>query len=514
MIVNDSNNTIIERLKEKISIVQETKTKIVNNINRVVSSIKSLHAQGMLVPIVCEDMYEYEDPITKARQSLHSYIVEKVIEKAYANGITIQVTSKELNDIVNEGYYGMSLLKTKIGEDVYEDIYDAVMDENNMLHAGISIKTYVVDFLKTADFPLIITTSCFPVLEKELGYESYWNEIEVRNDVNLPDKCIYHVFGQAKIGNSTWGYNDKQILAFLKDALSSNYSLDNLRVKIQVSTTCRKTLMILGNDAPNWLFRFILTPIYGHDVYDDGIGYYFNDEDRNDDYRLVHFLHEIKFKKETQLRNVLENVTEKIKKSKHTLPTINNIEMYDCFIAHASDDNDGAKKIVARMRDNGLKVWVDYENIKDGYYWQRIIDAIKKSKVFIPYITENYIKKNEKHQNVVYAFKKMGIDGVSFDMATCVNMEKYLSGVQIELLLADKWFENCQRDPYSIPIIQKGSTLLCEPITPERIKNISADSRLLPQNLFWGLQMYEFDEDNPSTFVMDWDRYKGDKFDN
>lgn len=500
--------TPIERIKEKISIADQGNHTLEYDTEEIVRDIKVLLRNESLIPVICEDMYEYEDPQTHERQSFHSYIVEKVIDKFVRKGKIIKLTENELYSVVNEGYYGLSLLQSKVGSDTYKELHNSVINDDDSVYGGITLKKEVKEFLIESKFPLIITTCCFPILEKELTlcYNSYWCELETKNDKQLPYPCVYHLFGKAKLSNSNWGYNDKQLLRFLRSAYSSDYALSNLTAAISRSNS-RKTLLILGNDSPDWLFRFILTPIYGGDVYDDGIGYYISDEGRTEDESLNLFLRDIKFEKESQLIAVLKSVTEKIKNTNVIVPSNQDTE-YDFFVAHAGDDKETAVKLVKKLRTHGLKVWVDYENIKDGLYWQRIIDALKKSSYFLPLVTEVYIQKNKKIDKVEAAIEQTGISEVTLCMDECVKLEKYLEGVQIELLLAERWSKEIRKDPYSIPVILKGAEIYGSPITPTYIRNMSENSKWLPQHLFWGIQVYEFDEKDSQSFELDWDRYK------
>ena len=499
--------TPIERIKNKITIVDKGTGVSECNTDEIVRDIKVLLRNESLIPVICEDMYEYENPQTHERQSLHSYMVERVIDKFVRKRKKIELSEKDLYSIVNEGYYGISLLQSRLGCDIYKDLYNSVIDDDN-IYDGITLKKEVKEFLEESKSPLIITTSCFPILENELAlrYNSYWCELETKNDKKLPDLCVYHLFGKAKLSSSNWGYNDKQLLRYLRSAYSSDYALINLTATIGRSNS-RKTLLILGNDSPDWLFRFILTPIYGGDVYDDGIGYYISDDRRIEDESLNLFLRDIKFEKESQLIEVLKSVTERIK-CKNTI-VLSNLDLgYDFFVAHAGDDKETAEELVKILRNHGLKVWVDYENIKDGQYWQRVIDALKKSSFFIPLVTEVYIQKNKKKDKVQEALELTGISEVSLCMEECVKLEKYLEGVQIELLLADKWSKEIRKDPYSIPVILKGAEVYGSPITTSYIRNMSENSKWLPQNLFWGIQMYDYDENDAQSLTLDWDRYK------
>lgn len=496
----------IDRIREKVCLVQDSKKSLGNNTDNVIGDIKRLHLRGRLIPVICEDMYEYRNPNTGERQSLHSYIVETIIDKYLQNGIKIELTEKELKDIVNESYYGMTLLRAKIGSDLYMDLFRAVVSENNKINEGIYLKAEVLDFLKACEPPLIVTTNCFPILERELdsSYNSYWYELETKSDTPLPDKCIYHLFGEANPDNSNWGYNDKQLLRFLRSANSTEYRMNNLTTCIGSNNT-RKTLLILGNDAPDWLFRFMLTPIYGGDVYDDGRGFYISDENRVEVGGLEQFLREIKFDRDSQLIDVLKKATKKI-----YLTQPSSI-VYDFFVAHASEDTDVARILVKRLEDNGLKVWADYKNNLDGHYWQKIIDALRKSAYFMPLITDNYVQKNKKYDMVQRALQDLNIIEVSLDTSDCIKMEKYLDGVQIELLLASKWLKANEKDPYSIPVILKGSEIYGSPLTTSYIRNMSDNSKYLPQNLFLGINMHKFDASAPESFELDWEEYNLNK---
>ena len=232
-----------------------------------------------------------------------------------------------------------------------------------------------------------------------------------------------------------------------------------------------------------------------------------SDEERIEDESLNLFLRDIHFEKESQLIAVLKSVTEKIRTSNVTISS-SQVTGYDFFIAHAGDDKETAITLVNELRSHGLKVWVDFENIKDGQYWQRIIDALKKSSYFLPLVTEVYIQKNKKVDKVHEALNQIGIKEVSLKMDECVRLENYLEGVQIELLLTEKWQKSLKKDPYSIPVILKGAEVYGEPITTSSLRKMSQDSKWLPKNLFWGIQMYEFDKENPQSLILDSENYK------
>lgn len=368
-------------------------------------------------------------------------------------------------------------------------------------------------------FPLIVTTCCFPIIEKELkNYTSYWCELEQKNDEKLQDRCVYHLFGEAQSNTPDWGYDEKRLLKFLKNIYTDDYSLKNLTSAI--NSRPQKTLFVMGNHAPDWLFRFILTPIYGDDLYNDGKGFYMNEDVSKKETTLSQFLRDIHFEQESQLKEILKAVMEKIKEQnqKKIQPEGQNNKGkphgfdYDFFVAHASEDNDAAKKIVEFMRSKGLKVWADFENIKDGNYWNQIINALKNAAYFMPLITKNYVDKIVKKELKNKVFLSSGINEISLDISMCKKLEE-LSGVQIELLFAEKWLEQNHRNTYSIPIIIKGSELAPGvPITPCYVDECwGRESKLLPESLFGFIQANIIDENNPQLCALEWSSYKCEK---
>ncbi|MDE5886400.1 MAG: toll/interleukin-1 receptor domain-containing protein [Muribaculaceae bacterium] len=503
----------LKRIRQYINLKEYDDQTVYDTVSDSVKKIKRLHARNSLVPVVCEDMFIFTNYQTGETQSLHSYIVEQVIIHYHKRGIVLDFTNKELNEIFNNIYYGLGLLRSKIGHEIYEDIYNTVMDDDDELIEGITIKSEVIKFLQISRFPLIITTTCFPILEKFLdGYTSYYNHIEIRNEASLPLNCVYHLFGRAKIEDSNWGYDDKILLNFFKSSFSSEYGLKNLNAVI-TNGISRKTLLILGNTAKDWLFRFIITPIYGGNIYDNVKGVYMSTLSQDEDSGLNQFLKDIRFEKETKMLSVLNLVTSSLGTQSKKGNGIIHDKKYDFFISHASEDSEKVKILVNHLRNQGLSVWVDYENLKDGKYWQRIIEALYDARYFMPFITEKFILKNKKQADLRSIIIEKGID-INLDSSLCIKLESDLEGVQIELLMADKLQSIKRMEPYSIPIILSGSSIFFNQITPAYIRNCSEDSKLLPQSLFWGLQMYEFSPKECQSFKLDYNRYKSKKSSN
>lgn len=153
---------VIKRIKasDKIKIIDTVNS----NNDRIVDSIINLCIDNKLVPVICDDMFEYKDPLTGELQFLHSYIVEKIIGSVNTQ---IELSEKELSDIVKENYYGISLLESKLDRRLYKDIYNKIVQNGNIID-GVQLKEGVAEFLEICNFPLIITTNCFEIIEQKL----------------------------------------------------------------------------------------------------------------------------------------------------------------------------------------------------------------------------------------------------------------------------------------------------------------------------------------------------------
>ena len=345
------------------------------------------------------------------------------------------------------------------------------------------------------------------------GYSTYVYEPNFTNDENIVGNSVYHIMGESRPNRPECGIEERQVLKFLSSLYSTDYAPKNLTSYLN-NNQDRRTLLFLGNNTPNWLFRFMLSPMYPADLYEEGHGFYLNGNKTKDEH-LERFLEDIRFEKEDELVSVLEKVTSKLPSLKSEC--ISHNKRWDFFLSHASEDKDYALQLKVILEAHGLKVWYDDSSIKDGSYWQRIIDGIENSAIFLPLISASYIKKVTPKKRRALTLQKYGMDTLPHNAEKCLLVNKDeeipLSGVQIELLLAESQYGN--QDVPSIPVIMSNEIIetfdMDIEITAEYIENTAKDSRSLPERLFRGIQMYSFDKNIPLSFVLEWDRYKGNK---
>ena len=502
-------STPLERIKNKVHIINESYANENISIEELVEDIKRLILCKKLVPVICEDMFEYINPNTGEKQSLQSFIVEQIVTK---HPLNVLYTDSEVQEMLYQGYSGMSILYRKYGRKFYDYVNKSVLDENNKIRKGITLKKEVTDFLKKGKFPLIITTSCFKIVEEILGgYSTCVYEPNFMNDESIVGNCVYHIMGESRPNRPECGIEERQVLKYLSSLYSSDYAPKNLTTYLN-NNQDRRTLFFLGNNTPNWLFRFLLSPMYPVDLYEEGHGFYLNNKKTRDEH-LERFLEDIRFEKEDEMVSVLEKVTSKLPSLQND--RIGHNKKWDFFLSHASEDNAYALQLKNILETNGLNVWYDDSEIKDGAYWQRIIDGIENSAIFLPLLSVSYFKKVTPKKKRIQVFQKHGIETLSHDPRKCLLINKDedipVSGVQLELLLAESQYSN--QDVPSIPVILSDEVIesfdLDIEITAEYIENTAKDSRCLPEKLFRGIQMYLFDKNNPSSFELNWDRYKG-----
>jgi hypothetical protein len=351
--------------------------------------------------------------------------------------------------------------------------------EKNKTH--IKLRNEVHNYLVASNFPIIITTISFDIIERVLNhelenYQSVWYKPNKENSI-LPPRCVYHIFGQAKDG-SKWVSDEDLLLVFL---LSHNRKDNSATGLIDYLNEDEKKMLVLGCDLPNWLFRFLWQPTQvGRNINDKTTqGYWINKEKPEDSFE--NFLKKKNFSADDQMKDILIEATRLLQQQEsREIEEHNSIldsdDDFDVFISYASEDKQVAKDIFKKLKNMHVKAWFDekgHGEITPGSpIWDRINNGIKKSTHFMPIITENWMKKMTS-----------------------------TSGLKDETNMAEKWFtdhRNILKDTYSIPVIIKGCFFNGRPIDRDYVKQ--AAIIILPKPLFEDRRPIEFDKKDFSEF--------------
>ena len=437
--------------------------------------------RNSIVPVIGEEMIVYKENGNGKEIPFQEFILNE-FQKMYPY---VEVSKSDIASMKERGYYGLSLMSQYNERQFFNNIIDFVNDNRSC----IKLKDEVLDFLVTFNFPIIITTICFDIIEQQLKekiekYNSIWYRLNNKdNKISLDNKrCVYHIFGQAK-DCSKWVYDEDCLLTFLLSHNDKDFGAKGLTDYLK-----DKRLFILGCNLPNWLFRFLWQPtqVDNKDSFISPQGYWINEEKPEDSFE--YFLKKKDFSADEQVKEILVDATKLMqeeldREAEERSSVIDAEEHFDVFISYASEDHQIAFAIFEALTNMHVKAWLDKRGegeITPGQkYWERIESGIKHSAHFMPIITGNWREK----------------------MTSTSSLKE-------ESKLANNWVEESIRNDgvklkknYSIPVIIKGSTHNGVTITNTNIEILANPTvGVLPQSLFNGIDMITFDEKDYSVF--------------
>ena len=118
--------------------------------------------RNSIVPIIGEDAIVYKNEETGIDIPFQEFIFNE-FQKKYPRVVVDNFT---LTSMKERGYYGLSLLSQYYNEQ--GRFLDDFMDFVSKNASYIKLKNEVFDFLVTFNFPIIITTVCFDIIEQQL----------------------------------------------------------------------------------------------------------------------------------------------------------------------------------------------------------------------------------------------------------------------------------------------------------------------------------------------------------
>ena len=455
---------------------------------------------AIIVPVVCDDMFEF----IKDGQSLSigEYLCYTYHEKWHIKEEIVKVMKSNM-------YFGISLYEQdKRGINRAKSFYDAI--EIGIRNGEIKLKECVKDFLVESDFPVVVTTIGFPIIENVLThrqYESEWYNPNRRNDLPFVrdeyTRVVYHLFGGEN--SSAWVYNDQTLLKYVHAFHSEDFGPQNLSNYLRGNgNDIVKRPLILGATFPDWLFRFFVYPLYG-DKFPDSNGYWMSLGDIEEG--LDMFLSRNKYTGQTNLRN--ENRIDDILSEasvEQNLTIRKKQTPYKIFVSYKRENVDSANslKIVRafellrkQAKASGGDVWRDTEQVSDGGnpYWANIKKAIKECNLFIPIVTFPYLDEFLDAPNIT-KYAEEPIPDADSDDANDDERIKVLNPVVRETYYAIGYGKKCA------PIVIANQEGTLSRGTPEAIINDINDNRNLPSCVFGENTKLIHDDINPVFFEL------------
>lgn len=435
--------------------------------------------RGTIVPIIGDDTIVYRRKKSGEDIPFQEFILRE-FQKKYPH---VEVSDADVVSMRERGYYGLSLMSQYYERRFLDDFMDFVNDNRSC----IKLKDEVLDFLVTFNFPIIITTVCFDIIEQQLrgkieDYKSIWYRLNKENSA-LPARCVYHIFGQAKDG-SKWVSDEDLLLSFLLSHNNNDFGAKGLTDYLKEN---EKKLLALGCNLPNWLFRFLWQPTQAGRTSSMKTtqGYWINKEKPEDSFE--NFLKKKNFSADEQVKEILEDATrslqeELLREAEERSAEIDAEEHFDVFISYASEDRQVATAIFEALRNMNVKAWFDDrgkgEITPGSPYWEKIKNGIKHSAHFMPIITGKWMEK----------------------MTSTSSLKE-------ETLMVKDWLAECRKSDspvqlksnYSIPVIVDGSEYNEVEITNGYIEQFGS-MNVLPKTLFFHIDMISFDGKDLSVF--------------
>lgn len=435
--------------------------------------------RGTIVPIIGDDTIVYREKNSGEEIPFQEFILQE-FQKKYPH---VEVNDADVVSMRERGYYGLSLMSQYYERRFLDDFMDFVNDNRSC----IKLKDEVLDFLVTFNFPIIITTVCFDIIEQQLkgkieDYKSIWYRLNKENST-LPARCVYHIFGQAKDG-SKWVSDEDLLLSFLLSHNHNDYGAKGLTDYLKEN---EKKLLALGCNLPNWLFRFLWQPTQAGRTgsMKTTQGYWINKEKPEDSFE--NFLKKKNFSADEQVKEILEDATKLLQEellceAEERRAENDAKEHFDVFISYASEDRQVATVIFEALRNMNVKAWFDDrgkgEITPGSPYWEKIQNGIQHSAHYMPIITGKWMEK----------------------MTSTSSLKE-------ETLMVKDWLAECRKNDspvqlksnYSIPVIVDGSEYNEVEITNGYIEQFGS-MNVLPKTLFFHIDMISFDGKNLSVF--------------
>lgn len=457
---------------------------------------------NIIVPVICDDMFEY-----KASEEDLPLSIKEVICKKYIKQINNETEREHIYKAIQSNYYyGVSLLEQKKNTDLSNAIYRLFEEAVN--EGYIRLKPCVKNFLNKGNFPLVITTFGFPLIEKieTLNYSekiSEWFNPNDRNDLPMNigngNKVVYHIFGGRN--SFAWVYNEQTLLEFMHALHSVDYGAKNLSNYLCDNNPQISKLLVLGSTLPDWLFRFLIYPMFNDKEKLKG-GYWLSLD--NIEEGLEFFLDRNNYTGQTNLQN------DKRDKLKDILEDVWPLQINDdnklianeplnIFISYKreKEGNEVKKKLdraITLLKKQG-NVWLDIEEVADGgnKYWENIKNAVRNCDVFIPLITSAYLEEYRDSPDLDKFSDEYGINNNDSEDV------KALKPVLREAYYAI----SLKKRPCPIVIVDSGNkdnNSNLDGGIVERIANSKNDSRNLPLSIFSQRTILQFDDEHPELF--------------
>lgn len=482
-----------------------------NNFKNISEDIKN--DRHIIVPVVCDDMFVYNKD--NKDLTIGDYLCSQI------NGI-----SEEANKAITQNlFFGISLYEHDKGDRPNANIiYEKI--KSGIEHEDIKLRDCVKTFLEQGDFPVIVTTIGFDIIEKALNkalnnniYYSEWYNPNGRNDfpfiTEKQKRVVYHIFGGRDC--NTWVYNEQSLLRFIHALHSGDFEAKNLSNYLcGTGQDVVKRPLILGSTLPDWLFRFLIYPLY-KDNLPNSYGYWMSLDDIEKGLDL--FLTRNKYIKQTNLQedkiaDILkfaspERNLEKCEKDKKEEPVPRKI--FFSYKREKEATTDDARLIdeLHQMLDKQVDVWRDITSedkisAAGTPYWKIIEQVVEKCDLFVTIVTRNYLEEFRHAPDITKELSEEDVTRLKPVVREAYYAIKYQKAIKNESVKCASIIVDMQKkmDGGTLDKIfrDKDNTEEARKIIEEEIGVKKIDELNLPSCLFNGRTCLVYNDDKPELF--------------
>src|SRR5437868_7944111 len=86
---------------------------------------------------------------------------------------------------------------------------------------------------------------------------------------------------------------------------------------------------------------------------------------------------------------------------------------YDVFLSHASEDQAWCERLAERLRDEGIRVWVDFWEVQPGDHLEaRINEGLERSRKLVAVFSKSYFREH-KHWTLAESYSRQHADALA-----------------------------------------------------------------------------------------------------
>lgn len=350
---------------------------------RLISAIENKE----VVPIIGKELFKVNG------ESLQTYINKQVCENFfidYQEGMSVDQIVDVINAAEGDG-------KRKLCNELPK-IFSKI---------NISIPESIKRLIDIKQFPMLLTTSYAPILEKYLmendarKWKSYAYDTTAKADIPsviLDSNVLYYIFGKTGV-EGTFVVDEDDLLSFLHF-----WHDENTRPKELCKYLSNKYLLVIGCDYPDWLFRFMwysMNSNFNEKRLKKG-QLVISNKKVMEDTELQSFLRRIKAYYDNDIDEFVLELCRRCENLK-PIDSINSeidptpAQKVDFFISYANEDFEAADNIATILRNLGANVWFDKNKLKPGdTFPEDIKDNIEECRRFMPILSNHTVQETRR----------------------------------------------------------------------------------------------------------------------